>query len=247
MQNCHVNLCSLVLFHSGLFNSRKDFGFHHFLLGSIPESCKLHCPEVFHISGKFSIFHRKHIFFSNQAGWTAPMLSHSQHQLQQTNYSQPLLKWCHFLMKTPLHFLWMVVLQDVVNKFSLFLMFATTRQWLCLSSPRHCQHLHFKHLHIFQSKQVSNHFSSLCLLYHFWYRSTKASVNYFSSVSEQGGPNLLPTVPSTFFPSHNCTGTAVLVSVFLSYFYQLPFSYMNPITSFCPVFLIFRAAGTSAL
>lgn len=67
VQNCLVHLRSLVLFHSGLFNSPKDFGFHHFLLGSIPESCKLHCPEVFHISGKFSIFCSEHFF--QQSGW----------------------------------------------------------------------------------------------------------------------------------------------------------------------------------
>lgn len=130
-------------------------------------------------------------------------------------------------------------------------MFVTTCQWLCPSSPGHCQHLRLKYLHIFQSKQVSNYLSSLCLLYHFWYRSTKASVNYLSTVSllicrehlfsaagifEQGAPNLLPTVRSTFSPAHNCTGMAVLVSMFLSYFYQLPFSYMNPITSFVQSF-----------
>lgn len=124
-------------------------------------------------------------------------------------------------------------------------------QWLCPSSPGHCQHLRLKYLHIFQSKQVSNYLSSLCLLYHFWHRSTKASVNYLSAVSlllcrehlfsaagisEQGAPNLLPTVPSTFSPSHNCTGMAFLVSIFLSYFYQLPFSYINPITSFVQSF-----------
>jgi len=65
----------------GLFNFPKEFGFHHFLLGSIPEACKFNCPEVFQISRKVSIFFYRQSFFflsfSLQAGWSAPMLSQS--------------------------------------------------------------------------------------------------------------------------------------------------------------------------
>lgn len=58
----------------------KIFGFHHFLLGSIPESCKLHCPEVFYISGKFSILHGEHFYFLFFffSGWLS--CSHAQPQ-----------------------------------------------------------------------------------------------------------------------------------------------------------------------
>lgn len=47
-----------------------------------------------------------------------------------------------------------------------------------------------------------------------------------------------------FSPSHNCTGTAALNSVFLSYFFQLPFFHMKPTSPFHPAFLILRAVET---
>lgn len=264
VQNYLVHLCSLVLFHSRLFNSLEDFGFHHFLLGSIPESCKLHCPEVFYISGKFSILYKEHFF--SVVGWTAPMLSYSQHQFQQTKCSQPLLKWGCFLMKTPLCFLWMVVLLNLVTTF-----FRSCHYIFFLSVLGVCNShgpvdgsafllLGIANICIWNICTLFSYYDCSCwLFYHFWCPSTRVSLNYVTVslllCTEQlfsangyfwtGSPQSPFCCPFIFFsPSHSCAGTAALTSVFLSYFFQLPFFHMKPTSPFHPAFLILRAVET---
>lgn len=74
--------------------------------------------------------------------------------------------------------------------------------------------------------------------------SVYSSHSLQQDISEQGAPKSPFLLSLPFFsPSHSCSGTATLTSVFLSYFFQLPFFHMKP-TSFHPAFLILRAVET---
>lgn len=61
----------------------------------------------------------------------------------------------------------------IFSLFSWCLQCSGTCQWLCLSSPGLCQHLHLKYLHTSQLLWL------FCwLFYRFWCTSTRASLNY---------------------------------------------------------------------
>lgn len=105
------------------------------------------------------------------------MLSHSQHLFQQTKCSQPLLKWCHFLMKTPLWFLCAVVLLDLVTKF--FLSFLGVCNAQVPVNGFAFLLLGFANICIWNICTLLSYYDCSCwLFYHFWCTSTRASLNY---------------------------------------------------------------------